>query len=454
MTQHTVSGATSAPLHHESALSVLLRIASSNALTQRQTLGLFLQHPPSGCELDLFRIGTRRAQGWGSRIGWHWQPLEGELMSVLPGLKSVMWSARSRWCPVCISFGFHSVWFQLSALAACPIHECPLTECCEVCAEALGPYKVSRALFLKPYHCAACGNPFAGHLRSLRERLEFFRCNEEISQAFGPLARWYSQATRELLFLDISNRGLRDTDALRFRDRILEGAIRQFVPHPRMYAMTDSFPVRLRSWSIRMAHDSPAGELPSRYGLLSGGAARSAYQATTRSLTSLVTQHPPGHRRTKRLAFDKNGVAALDGWHPARLALVILRCIFEEPFFLICDAPIRGAVLRSSIFGAAIVESRLLRVACRALVLATFLAAHELASSYVARGFICRQDLMMSSGDLVVLVGNVSNGIQDGVVAFPDTSLTDRVVGSAWNPDALGSTVRRLNAAFSERIAS
>ena len=375
MTQHTVSGATSAPLNHESAMSVLLRIASSNALTPRQTLELLLPYPPSGCELDLFRLETRRAQGWGGRIGWQWRPLEGALMSALPGMKSVMWSARSRWCPVCIGFGFHSIWFQLSALAACPIHECPLTERCQVCAEALGPYKVSRALFLKPYHCAACGKPFAGHLRSLRERLEFFRCSEKVSQAFEPLARWYSRATRELLFLDIPNRGLRNPETLGFRCQILDGAIRQFLPHPRMYVMTGSFPVRLHSWSTRIAHDAPAGEFPSRYGLLSGGAARSAYQATTRSLMRFVARHPSGESGSKRLAFEKNGVAALDDWHSVRLALIILRYIFEEPFFLYYDAPIRGAVLRSSIFGAAIVENRLLRVACRALVLATFLSA-------------------------------------------------------------------------------
>ncbi|WP_089162547.1 hypothetical protein [Caballeronia sordidicola] len=166
-----------------------------------------------------------------------------------------------------------------------------------------------------------------------------------------------------------------------------------------------------------------------------------------------VARHPSGESGSKRLAFEKNGVAALDDWHSVRLALIILRYIFEEPFFLYYDAPIRGAVLRSSIFGAAIVENRLLRVACRALVLATFLSAHELASGFVARGFICRQDLMMSPGDLVVLVGTVSNGIQDGVVAFPDTSLTDRVVRGVWNSDALVATIRQLNATFAERIA-
>ena len=388
----------------------------------------------------------------GGGIGWQWQPPEFQLMAALPGLKSVMWSAQTRWCPVCIGFGFHSIWFQLSALAACPIHGCSLIQQCEACSVAL-PYRVSRELFRKPYHCPHCSTPFADHQRCVRERLEFFRRTEEVERVFAPLAQWYGRATRELVFLDMSNRRFRNNDVSQFKARILDGAIRQLVPCPRIYMLSERPPVHFRSWSIRLAHSASMDELPSRYGLLSGGTARSVYQATTRSLARLVMQEAPGHQMCKELKFNNGDVASLSGWRPGRLALVIMRCLFEEPYFLVCEAPIRGAVLRSSIFAPAIVGNCLLRITCRALVLSTFLAARELADGYVARGFILRRDLSALPDDLVVLVGNVSAGLLDGVVAFPETSLTDAVTYGTADASGFAATVRRLNASFSESMA-
>ena len=452
MSQPSVSGATSPPLNGESALSVMLRIASSNALTRKQTLELLLQHPVPYGELDLLRIDIGRADVWGRGIGWQWQPSEFQLMAALPGLKSVMWSSQARWCPVCIGFGFHSIWFQLSALAACPIHGCSLIQQCEACGVAL-PYRVSREIFRKPYHCPYCSTPFADHQRCLRERLEFFRRTEEVERVFAPLAQWYARATRELVFLDMSNRRLQKNDVSQFKARILDGAIRELVPCPRMYALSERPPVHFRSWSIRLARSASADELPSRYGLLSGGTARSVYQATTRSLARLVMQEAPERRMCEELKFDNGDVASLSGWRPGRLAFVITRCLFEEPYFLVCEAPIRGAVLRNSIFAPAIVRNCLLRVSCRALVLSTFLAARELAGGYVARGFILRRDLSALPDDFLVLAGNVSAGLLDGVVAFPETSLTDAVACGTADASALFASVGRLNAVFCESMA-
>ena len=452
MSQLSVSDAKLPPLKDESALSVMLRIASSNALTRKQTLDLLLQHPVSCCELDLLRIGIEHADMWGSGIGWRWQPSEIQLMAALPGLNSVMWSSYTRWCPVCIGFGFHSIWFQLSALAACPMHGCALIQQCEGCGVAPGPYRVSKALFQKPYHCVSCGTPFAGHQRCLRERLDFFRQTEEVERVFAPLAQWYGRAVRELVFLDASNRRLRNNDVPEFKARMLDGAIRELVPFPHKYALSTRPPVHLRSWSRRLACGASRNDLPSRYGLLSTGTVLSVYQSTTRSLARLVMQQAPGDRMCEKLEFYNGDVASLDGWRSVRLALVIMRCVFEEPYFLVCDAPIRGAVLRCSIFGPALIGNCLLRVTCRALVLATFLAAHELADRYIARGFIFRRDLAALPDEFVLLVGNVSAGVQDGVVALPETTLTEMVACGTADSTALAASVGRLNDAFSEAI--
>lgn len=452
MSQPSVSGAASSPLKDESTLSVMLRIASSNALTRKQTAELLLQHPVSYGQLDLPRIDIGRGDIWGRGIGWQWRPPEFQLMAALPGLKSVIWSFQTRWCPVCIGFGFHSVWFQLSALAACPIHGCSLIQQCEACRVAL-PYSVSKELFRKPYHCPYCGTPFADQQRSLRERLDFFRRTEQVERVFAPLTQWYGRATRDLVFLDLSNRRFRNNIASEIKTKVLGGAIRELVPYPGVYALSDQPPVHMRSWTMRLAHSALTDELPSKYGLLSGGTARSVYQATTRSLAHLVLREASGRRMCGELKFGNGGVASLSGWGPERLALVITRCIFEEPYFLACEAPIRGAVLRSSIFAPAIVRNCLLRVACRALVLSTFFAACELAGGYVARGFVLRQDLSASPDDLSVLVGNVSEGVLDGVVVFPETRLTDAVVCGTADASGLSARITRLNASFSESMA-
>ncbi|WP_248295433.1 hypothetical protein [Paraburkholderia sp. UYCP14C] len=170
-------------------------------------------------------------------------------------------------------------------------------------------------------------------------------------------------------------------------------------------------------------------------------------------MASLVMQKVPAHGMGENLAFHNGDAASLDGWEPGRLALVIMRCLFEQPYFLACEAPIRGAVLRNSIFAPAVIANRLLRANCRAFVLATFLAAHELAAGYVDRGFILRRDLSALPDELVLLVGNVSAGVLATIVAFPETILTEIVARGRSDATTLAVSVKSLNAEFSEAVA-
>uniref|UniRef100_E1TI46 TniQ family protein n=1 Tax=Burkholderia sp. (strain CCGE1003) TaxID=640512 RepID=E1TI46_BURSG len=445
-----VCGVASPPLKDESALSVMLRIASSNALTHKQTLELLLDRRVSSHEQDLLSIGLANGAGWGRRIGWQWQPAEAELMPALPGLNRVIWSRQTKWCPVCTGLGFHSVWFQLSALAACPIHGCPLITQCAACGVPTGLYKLSRALFKKPYYCPSCSRPIAQSERSVAERWAFLRQAEEVERAFAPLARWYVRATRELIFLDASCRRFQNNEVPRFKAGLLDGAIRELVPFPREYALSRGRKVQIRSYKIRLARDVPRGGPPSRYGLLTAGTVLSVYQSTTRSLLRLVMQQSSKTQFYNCLEFHNGDIASVEGWRSERLALVLMRCFFEAPYFLASPSPIGGAVLRSSIFAPAVIANCLIRANCRSVVLATFLAAYEMANDFVDRGFILRQDLHAAPDELIVLVGAVSAGALDALVAFPETTVSHVVARGSADAAALVASVKSLNAAFYE----
>jgi hypothetical protein len=83
-------------------------------------------------------------------------------------------------------------------------------------------------------------------------------------------------------------------------------------------------------------------------------------------------------------------------------------------------------------------------------VLATFLAAYEMANDFVDRGFILRQDLHAVPDELVVLVGAVSAGTLDALVAFPETTVSQVVARGSADAAALAASVKSLNAAFYE----
>lgn len=65
-----------------------------------------------------------------------------------------------RLCPDCLVAGYHSSVFQINHIAYCPIHQHPLLDHCPHCKRQV-PYRLSRALFAKPYHCPWCRQPWA-----------------------------------------------------------------------------------------------------------------------------------------------------------------------------------------------------------------------------------------------------------------------------------------------------
>lgn len=66
-----------------------------------------------------------------------------------------------RWCPECLSNGFHAAVHQIDYLGTCPIHGTRMRTKCPKC-HAQQPYQLNRASFEKPFACCKCGYIFAG----------------------------------------------------------------------------------------------------------------------------------------------------------------------------------------------------------------------------------------------------------------------------------------------------
>lgn len=69
---------------------------------------------------------------------------------------------RTRFCPVCLTQGYLSVFHQIAWLKLCPIHRCEIIDYCLHC-HAPSPYynEIGEGL-RRPYHCLSCGYPLAG----------------------------------------------------------------------------------------------------------------------------------------------------------------------------------------------------------------------------------------------------------------------------------------------------
>ena len=72
------------------------------------------------------------------------------------------WRARQRastdlrYCPACLTIGFHAAWFQWVNVERCPLHGVALQTACVRCAAPI-PYALGHALASHPLSCPDCG---------------------------------------------------------------------------------------------------------------------------------------------------------------------------------------------------------------------------------------------------------------------------------------------------------
>ena len=68
--------------------------------------------------------------------------------------------ADMRFCPVCLRMGYHTILFQLTCVATCPLHGVPLVQGCTKCGFALSP-DLNLVALASPFACPQCGHPIA-----------------------------------------------------------------------------------------------------------------------------------------------------------------------------------------------------------------------------------------------------------------------------------------------------
>lgn len=92
------------------------------------------------------------------------------------------WCSQLRYCPRCMSRGYHSVVHQFGGVAYCPVHGCALPTRCRSCA-ATSEYLIKASVLDAPFKCPNCqrnyGNTPAGFVHRIamlpRDRTAMFR---------------------------------------------------------------------------------------------------------------------------------------------------------------------------------------------------------------------------------------------------------------------------------------
>lgn len=291
------------------------------------------------------------------------------------------------------------------------------------CGVTVGPYHLRATGSMLAFRCGVCKAPIAGAAMVSDDIDDFFGQRQCIDEAFRPLARWSRRAQTRLAILEVRGKP-RSVSYLteQYRLELMAGAVGALSRYPAMCATAFQSPVQLWSWRIRLARP-PGYDLPSRYRLLSGGMVQRVYQATLRALVRHASTFPQVVGVPDSLVFCGDRSTDLTGWRAERLALILLRSAFEQRQVLSWTFEVGGATLRDSVFAAAISGNTILRVACRALVIAAYLGFCRLARHYIADGFLCRTDLCTAPDDLFIHGRAEVAGVEYGLVVLPVHSL-------------------------------
>lgn len=88
------------------------------------------------------------------------------LFELLPR-SSTKSSEHLRWCDACMARGFHTPLFQMTLVAACPIHQMALRTFCRWCGQPI-PYRLRQDVLANPFCCPHCKEDMAPGLRGTR----------------------------------------------------------------------------------------------------------------------------------------------------------------------------------------------------------------------------------------------------------------------------------------------
>ncbi|TAM05499.1 MAG: hypothetical protein EPN70_08435 [Paraburkholderia sp.] len=362
------------PVQHESTFSVLLRLAARNVWNRRGICRVF--ELGDAAHIFSFYDGDSLLQ---QRIiemtGWNWQPAERDVDGRLPHLNDALWSQVLRFCPICLSNGFHSVWFQFSAMQECPMHGCLLTDRCQSCGTLVGAYRFTAKLFNTPFKCSECAGCIAGASFIHGSGEDLRRHRSSIEFAFAPVSTWFAEAAGKLQFLNtIACRWTGSDSPFKvLHDRLLTGAMALYHPLPERLRWEFAAPVDIVAWRHKVAN-SVGGEsdMPRRYGYLRYGLPLLVYRATLRTLHSFVGTRPYEAGGANLPMERPGGLAQVSGLSTLQAAYLLMRMVFERGAPLTLGADLRGVVLDDGAFAHALVGNILGRLACRVVVLSVF----------------------------------------------------------------------------------
>jgi hypothetical protein len=182
-------------LHGDSLAGVLFRFAYANVLSPKDIKRLISNSavvPSIG--LPLYEGGQGRSdwQKFFQIIGFtkseHRKTMLGDWLEALRW--SPIYSDRLRYCPDCLSNGYHARYFQISALANCPIHRRPLLEHCAFCKRESPYYGLCLELLSWPYGCPHCKASFSTELVSLKRFFKPRISSEKLKSVWQPLDDW------------------------------------------------------------------------------------------------------------------------------------------------------------------------------------------------------------------------------------------------------------------------
>ena len=82
------------------------------------------------------------------------------------------WCSQLRYCPRCMSRGYHSVVHQFGGVAYCPVHGCCLLTQCRSCG-ATSDYSIKASMLDAPFKCPNCRRPYGNTAASFEHRVPF-----------------------------------------------------------------------------------------------------------------------------------------------------------------------------------------------------------------------------------------------------------------------------------------
>jgi hypothetical protein len=329
------------PLPHESVMSVILRFAHENVLDAKQTKALLGKKTISQFSNWFLNPDWYRENSLETITNWTFpEASECQVMESLGGLAQNLFASQVRICPICFSSGYHSIWNQLILLKHCPLHQCELRSACTNCKVEIGEFRFSKALFLTPYMCNACGKPLSGSAFSSEEHLLLRSNSRHLLSVYAGFSDWLELAKRNFTVLHAIN--LDRVAAHQWNewcqtDHFYRGIAGLLAPYP-VECGSDFFggPITVLGWKLHIHKGGmKSGDVTLARDSYCRGIrrqmARAVYSVALRHLHKWVRKDPTiaSVSDLTACAFDSDSVDMMK-WSPRVAAFVLLRMSFES----------------------------------------------------------------------------------------------------------------------------